>query len=165
MEFTAVHNYGHPSDEVFATLVDTDLVRAKYEALGHEDVEMLEHTEEGGAVTMRSRRVVPLDVPGFAKKFLKPKNSVVQTDAWSAPDAAGVRTGTFTVDAKGVPVTVQGTLRLEPTANGCRNTITTKVDCKVPLVGGKIADFVGGDTRKAVAHEETWTKAHLAAKG
>lgn len=164
MEFTAVHDYDHPIDEVFATFVDFDLVRAKYEALGHESVELLERSEHDGAVTLRTRRVVPLDVPGFAKKFLQPKNPVVQTDTWSAPDERGVRTGTFTVEARGVPVTVQGTLRLEPTERGCRNTITTKVECKVPLVGGRIAEFVGGDTRKAVAHEETWTKAHLSSR-
>lgn len=161
MEFTAVHEYDRPADEVFATFVDFDTVAAKYLALGHEDVTLLDRAETGGGVTIHTRRIVPLDVPGFAKRFLKPKNPVEQTDSWSAPDGAGVRTGTFTVDARGVPVSVQGTLRLEPTDTGCRNTITVRVDCKVPLVGGRIADFVGGDTRKAVDHEETWTKAHL----
>ena len=164
MNFAVHHHYDHPADRVFAALTDFDVVKAKYERLGHGDVTLVERREgDGGAVTLVTRRIVPLDVPAFAKRVLSPKNTVVQTDSWSAPDGRGVRTGTFSVVAKGVPVNVGGTLRLEPEGEtACVNTIEAHVDCKIPLVGGKIADFVSADTRKAVDHEETWTTQHLA---
>ena len=58
--------------------------------------------------------VVPLELPGFAKKVRSPKQHVTQTDVWSAPDGSDRRTGTFAVEAKGTPVRVQGTLQLDP---------------------------------------------------
>jgi Protein of unknown function (DUF2505) len=162
VDFTATHRYDHPADAVFALLTDFDAVKEKYEALGHRDVKLVRREAPAdGSVTMVTTRVVPMEVPGFAKKFLKPTNNVTQTDSWGAPDADGVRTGTYAVDAKGVPVTLGGTLRLAPDGDGCTNEIRTTITSKVPLVGGKLADFVGGDAKKAVAHEQTWTTARL----
>jgi len=164
VEFSVTHTYEFSAKRVFAVLTDFDLVRAKYESLGHTDVELVSHDEgPDGAVTIVTRRVVPLELPGFAKKVLSPRQRVTQTDAWSAPDPAGVRTGTFVVDATGTPVRVQGSLRLAPEgARACTNVIDTVVDCRIPLIGGKVAGFVAGDTRRAVDHELTWTRAYLA---
>jgi hypothetical protein len=163
MRYEATHTYDRPAHEVFAALTDFAAMKAKYEALGHRDVTLVTRDEaDDGAVTVVTKRVVPLDVPGFAKKVLKPTNDVTQTDAWSAPDADGARTGTFTADAKGVPVKIAGTLALAPAEAGATNTIRVTVECKIPLIGGKVADLVGGDTRKAIDHEGIWTAAHLA---
>ena len=35
------------------------------------------------------------------------------------------------------------------------------VECKVPLIGGKIADLVAGDTRRALEHEQAWVNEYL----
>jgi len=164
MEFSVVHTYDRPAAKVFATFTDYELVRAKYESLGHTNVELVSRDETpDGAVTLVTRRVVPMELPGFAKKVLSPRQRVTQTDAWSAPDDEGARTGTFTVSATGTPVQVGGTLRLAPTgARACSNTIDVAVECRIPLIGGKIAGFVAGDTRRAVDHEQAWTRGHLA---
>ena len=120
--------------------------------------------DDDGGVTLVTRRVVPLELPGFAKRVLSPRQSVTQSDAWSAPDEDGVRTGTFAVVAKGTPVQVRGTMRLSPnSARRCTNVTEVTVECKIPLLGGKIAALVAGDTRRAVDHEETWMREHLAA--
>jgi hypothetical protein len=161
MHYRKTHSYSHSADEVLAALTDFDVMKAKYEALGHSEVELIERTERDGAVTVKTKRTVPLDVPSFAKKVLPARNTVLQTDEWGAPDERGVRTGRFTVDARGVPVSVGGPLRLEPTDTGAVQTIELEVQCKVPLIGGKIADFVGGDAKKAVDHDGEFTKQHL----
>jgi len=60
---------------------------------------------------------------------------------------------------------VHGTLRLAPKgARGCTNVIAVTVECRIPLVGGKIAGFVAGDTRRAVDHEQAWVREHLPAR-
>ena len=166
MEITATHTYQHAADRVFAVLTDFDAIRAKYEALGHEDVELIDRTEaDDGSVMIVTRRIVPLELPGFAKKVLSPRQAVTQTDHWRAPDAKGAREGTFAVEAKGSPVHIRGTLHLTPKgAKACANDTHVTVECKVPLIGGKIADFVAGDTRRAVEHEQTWMRKRLAAK-
>ena len=87
MEFTADHTYEHPADTVFAALTDVDAVRAKYEAIGQRDVNLVSRdVGDDGSVTLVTTRVVPLDVPGFAKRFLSPSQTVTQTDDWAAPD-------------------------------------------------------------------------------
>lgn len=165
MEFNVTQTYSRSAGAVFATLTDFDEVREKYEALGQSDVELVSR-EEGtrGEVTLVTRRVVPLELPGFAKRFLSPHQTVTQTDTWTAADGDGVRTGTFSVVGKGTPVQVHGTMRLAPNGTRrCSNCTDVKVECKIPLIGGKIADFVAGDTRRAVDHEQTWIREHLAA--
>jgi hypothetical protein len=166
VEFNVTHTYPRSAATIFALLTDFDLVRAKYEALGHSDVELVRREEQpDGGVTLVTRRVVPLELPGFAKKVLSPHQSVTQTDMWSAPDGDGVRTGTFGVVGAGTPVQVQGTMRLVPSgARRCTNVVDVSVECRIPLIGGKIAGFVAGDTRRAVDHEQTWTRDHLAAR-
>lgn len=164
MEHHAVHTYPCTADEVLDVLTDPELVRRKYEALGHRDVTLVERdVAPDGGVRIVTRRVVPLQLPGFAKRVLSPRQSVTQTDVWSGPDDRGARTGTFEVAAAGTPVRVHGTLLLEPHGTrGCSNTIDVTVECSLPLIGGKIAGFVMGDTRTAVDHEETWVNDHLA---
>lgn len=163
MHYEATHAYDRPAEEVVAALTDFAAMKAKYEALGHRSVSLVERSETpDGAITTVTKRIVPLDVPGFAKKVLSPTNDVTQTDRWSAPDAKGARKGTFTVEAKGVPVKIGGTLDLTPKGKGSTNTITVTVDCRIPFIGGKIADLVGADTRKAIDHEGVWTAEHLA---
>ena len=165
MEFSVTHTYPRSAGAVFAVLTDFDRTRDKYEALGHTDVELISREEHDGGVTLITRRVVPLELPGFAKKVLSPRQNVTQTDTWAAADAKGVRTGTFSVVAKGTPVQVRGTMRLAPSGTRrCTNVTAVTVECKIPLLGGKIADYVAGDTRRAVDHEQTWIRDHLAAR-
>ena len=139
MQFNTIHTYEQPADRVFDALVDFDAVKSKYEAIGQSDVQLVRRDDgDDGSVTMVTTRVVPLELPGFAKKVLSPKQHVTQTDVWSGADSKGRRTGTFVVEAKGTPVRLHGTLELTPRkASGCTNTTDVTVDCKVPLIGAR----------------------------
>ncbi len=162
MKVHSSHTYAATPDIVLAMMTDPEVLVAKYTELGHRDIAILEHAVEDGAVTVRSRRSVPMDVPGFAKRFLSPMNRVEQHDHWDAPAGDRSRTGTWQVNAKGVPVKVGGTLRIAP---GTKRTtvveISGEVTSSVPLVGGKLADFVGGDVQRTLAAEEAFNDAYL----
>ena len=102
-------------------------------------------------------RSLVLRVPGFAKRFLAPMNDVEQRDHWNAPGPDGARTGTWEVTARGVPVSVGGTLRLAPDGRGATVVeIDGEVRSSVPLVGGKLADLVGGDVTRTIEGEEAF---------
>jgi len=64
-----------------------------------------------------------------------------RTDEWHR-DGDGW-TGTFHVDVAGAPVEMSGTLSLTPDGDRSRYEVTTTMKVKVPLVGGKIADWAG----------------------
>ncbi len=164
MQFNAIHTYEHSADQVFAVLTDFEAVKSKYEAIGQSDVQFVRRNDgDDGSVTMVTTRVVPLELPGFAKKVSSPKQHVTQTDVWSGADSKGGRTGTFVVEAKGTPVRLNGALQLaQRGAKACINTTEVTVECKVPLIGGKIADLVANDTRRALDHEQTWMSEYLA---
>jgi hypothetical protein len=163
MNVHSTHTYAASPDAVLAMMTDPDVLTLKYTALGHRDITILEHTVDGGAVTVHSRRNVPMDVPGFAKRFLSPMNSVEQHDRWKPPSRDGSRTGSWKVNAKGVPVSVGGTLRITP---GTKKTtvveITGEVSSSIPLVGGKLANFIGGDVQRTLAAEEAFNDQYLA---
>ena len=164
MEFNVTHTYQESADTVFAVLTDFECVREKYEALGHGDVELIARDEHAdGGLTLVTRRVVPLELPGFAMKVLSPRQTVTQTDKWSVADAKGVRTGTFEV--AGTPVQVRGTMRLAPSGKKrCNSATNATVECRLPLIGGKLVGIVAGDTKRAVDHEQVWISAHLSAR-
>lgn len=165
MKVASTHQYAAPPDVVFAMMTTPEVLTEKYTALGHHDVHILEHTDDGGEVSVRSRRSVPMEVPGFAKKFLSPTNSVEQRDHWQPPAADGSRTGTWEVQAKGVPVSAGGALRLAPGAGRTTTVeITGEVKCSVPLLGGKLATFVGGDVQRTLDAEEQFNDGWLAAR-
>lgn len=157
MKVHSSHTYPAAPERVFAVMTDPEVLHRKYEALGHRDVEVVDHVVAAGEVTVRTHRSVPMSVPGFAKRFLAPMNDVEQRDHWNAPGPDGARTGTWEVTARGVPVSVGGTLRLAPDGRGATVVeIDGEVRSSVPLVGGKLADLVGGDVTRTIEGEEAF---------
>ncbi len=165
MQFNAVHIYSHTADEVFAALTDFEAVKSKYEAVGQSEVQLVRRDEgDDGSITLVTTRVVPLELPGFAKRVLSPNDH-------RRPDRCLVRAGRLRRAHRDVRRRSQGHARprseahsilLHRECKGCTNTTDVTVECKVPLIGGKITDLVASDTRRALDHEHTWMSEHLA---
>jgi len=156
MKVHTTHTYPATPERVIEVMTDPDTLRDKYTALGHRDVRIVEHeVRADGFMTVRSKRGVPMDVPGFAKRFLSPVNTVEQHDEWDPPASNGSRTGTWKVTAAGVPVRVGGDLWVRPDGQG-RTVVdmSGEVGCSIPIVGGKLADFVGADVVRTMNAEE-----------
>jgi hypothetical protein len=160
MEISDSHVYPVPVDAVVALLQDQAATVAKYEGMGHRDVEILEFETDTDKMRIVSTRVVDVDVPGFAKKVLKPTNTMVQTDEWHRN--GGRWSGTFHVEVKGAPVKLDGRMELGPDGDGARHDVTIAMHVKVPLIGGKIADWGKGDVRKTLDAEFAFNDARLA---
>ena len=163
------HTYLYPGglDETFAVITDASL----YEAAAVRS-RALTHTAEVTHVhqvhTISLERSLPTDdVPSFAKSFVGDGLVVRETTWWKkgAPDdgdAPGYH-ATFDVQIVGAPVTLTGTMRLTPTAEGTRQQIDGQIKASVPLLGGRIEASV----REPVDHQITTVAAlvreHLAA--
>ena len=161
MKVVSMHTYAAPPDVVFDAMTDPAVLAEKYAALGHRNIEIIEHSASRVGVAVHSRRDVPMDVPGFARRLLSPTNTVEQRDTWGPATADGSRTGTWEVTARGVPVKVGGTLRLAPAANGTIVEIRGDVTSSVPLIGGKLASFIGHDVERTMHAEEEINDGHL----
>jgi hypothetical protein len=151
--------------EVVAMLRDESATVEKYESMGHREVRILALDAGEDALTITSSRVVDVDLPGFAKKVLKPTNTMVQTDEWRR--AGDDRwDGTFAVEVKGAPVRIAGTMRLTPDGDGCRHEVTIDFQVKVPIVGGKVADWAAkNDGQRTLAAEFAFNDQRLRTRG
>ena len=164
MELTRTHRYGAPPDDVIDMFADQDAIRARYESMGHREVEVLGCEQSDASLEVRCQRVVDVELPGFARKFLSPTNTMIQTDRWTRSDD-GDWDGTFAVDVAGAPVEMSGTMSLGADGDGAVHSVTIHMAVKVPLVGGKIADWVGKNEAASTleaefAAGEAWLAKH-----
>src|SRR5690349_13665152 len=142
MRIEGTHVYPVPVDAVMAMFRDETATVARYESMGHRDVKVGELDADDDTLRIVSTRVVDVDLPGFAKKALKPTNTMQQTDEWTR-QGDGSWSGTFDVDVQGAPVHISGTMGLIPDGDGARHDVALDMQVKIPLIGGKVADWVG----------------------
>jgi len=164
MDVKGSHTYAAPIESLLTMFRDEKATAAKYEGMGHRDVEILECEATDDTIRIVSNRVVDVDLPGFAKKVLKPTNTMRQTDQWRrSPE--GRWDGTFAVEVHGAPVKISGEMHLTPGDGTCTHDVTMDIAVKVPLVGGKIADWMAkNDVRKTLDAEfaagDRWVAEH-----
>jgi hypothetical protein len=162
MRLNGSHVYPAAVETVIAMLRDRVSTIAKYESMGNRDVEIVELVSGDTGLRIVSSRVVDVELPGFAKKALKPTNTMVQTDEWHRRND-GSWAGTFDIDVHGSPAHISGTMTLSLDGTGSRHDVTVDVDVKVPLVGGKIADWIGkNDVRRTLDAEYAFNDSRLA---
>jgi hypothetical protein len=127
-------------DEVWQTMTDREFITAKYQALNHENLKILELTEtpDGGFRISTQRDAEAAGLPDVAKKVFGSRQTITQTEEWGPPGADGSRTAKWTLLTKGAPAKAGGTATLKPDGDGTVALITGEVKVSVPLVGGKI---------------------------
>ncbi len=138
---------------VFEMLTDEEYIGRKARAanaIRHE----ASVNRDGDQVTINLLRVMPPDVPDFVRRFVGETIDLRQTDVWGPAGPDGSRAGTISIDMVGAPVTLRGTLRLEPDGSGSVVSADGKLKASVPLVGGKIEQAVHGGLIEAAKREE-----------
>jgi len=164
MDINGSSTYGVPVQEVIRMLGDPQAAVAKYESMGQREVKVLECDVQSDSLRVVSSRVVDVDLPGFAKRVLKPTNTMRQTDEWRH-GSDGSWQGTFDVEVQGAPVHISGTMSLTPLDGRTVHDVNVHVEVKVPVVGGRIADWAAkGDVRRNVdgefAFNDKWLHEH-----
>jgi hypothetical protein len=162
MRLHADDRYDADAAAVFDMFCDRDFLRAKYDALGYPKHEVLDLTASDDGATIKTRRWVPANVPGFAKKIFGDTTEMVQTDTWG-PETDGVRRGTWVIDVPGKPVKASGSITLEATSSGSLVTIDGELKASIPLIGGKLESWAGGEAAETLGKEYdfgiTWLRA------
>ena len=160
MKIKRDHNYAHSTDAVFALFTDAKEIKAKQKALGARNMRVEECERDAEGAVVRFVRELPAEVPGILSKFLQPWNTVEQSEQWrSCGD--GVYKADLAIDIANVPVTISGTLKLEPVADGCVNHVRMTVECGIPFVGKTLAEFVAKDCKRIIADEYEYISGRL----
>lgn len=121
-----------------------------YARLGGSDLKV---KREGRApnVTLRVSRKEPADPPAVIRRIVPSTSEVSHVEEWAA-DGDG-HTAKLSVDIKGVPVKISGTKTLQPAKGGCTVEWTFDVTSGIPLLGGVLASFAGGEIQKKLDAE------------
>jgi hypothetical protein len=146
------HEYTHGTDTVFALFTDAKEIKTKQEALGARNIHVEECEKNDDSAVVRFIRELPAEVPGILSKFLQPWNTVEQSEQWRIC-GSGVYKANLAIDIANVPVTITGTLELEPVDLGCINHVRLGFDSGIPFIGKTLADFVAKDCKRIIADE------------
>lgn len=139
---------GATIDEVAAMLGERDFRDAvcAYQRYTRRDVTI---TPRGEGMSVRIDQFRPADeVPSFAKKLVGSEINILQEEEWSS-----ATDGTLSVTIPGKPGSMVGTIRLAEVDGGVTETVEAEVKVAIPLIGGKLEDFIGGMLLRALKAE------------
>ena len=162
MKVNLEHKYSVDVDSLFALFQDSDFILERYLGTGALSASLLELSDEDG-VLIRVERVMQVDVPSFLSKFMQPTTHVLQTERWQG-EAGGPYVNDMQVEIKGPPVRLHISMELLAKGKGCVNRVEIDAKCGIPLIGGKIADFVAKDAERTANLEYEFIKAYLKRK-
>ncbi len=148
MEILCKHTFDAPIEACWDMFHDPASHEAKFIAMGHRDLEVISCDETETSLRIVIDRLVDVEVPGFAKRIIKPTNTLRSTDEWRS-NGDGTYSGNFELVTKGVPIQITGSTALAPAAGkkSATNTlyeVRIELSVNVPLIGGKIANFSKG---------------------
>jgi hypothetical protein len=115
-----------------------------------------------GGVDVVTTQVLRRDrLPGVVTQFHPGDLAIVREEVWS-PIADGSATATVTGAIPGAPVSLTGTAVLESTDDGgSRLQFTASVEVRIPLVGGKVENFIGSQLVELLIAEQRFTTAWM----
>ncbi len=134
--------FEHPQnvDTVFNLITSPDELTRRCQALGERNVKV-EASESGGVTKTQIVREVEQELPGFAKKLFKPKNTLVEREEWRCVDGGYEAKGQLKIVGTGA--TIDSTIRLSASGAGCIYEIDFQVTAKAPLIRRKLESFIG----------------------
>jgi hypothetical protein len=163
MKVTRTHEFAAPIDRCWAMFHDPDSHVAKFTAMGHRDVQIVECDRSDDRLHLVIERMVDVDVPGFARKVIQPSNRLRSVDEWRRLDDQRCG-GEFVLSTQGVPIDITGRTVLTADGDRCHYEIDVELKVRVPLIGGRIADFSKGIIDQQLTDEfrlgDEWLVAH-----
>jgi Protein of unknown function (DUF2505) len=150
-------------DEVHALLTDQAFQEAKCAATTDGGATSVDITRNAGGQRVRTTRELPSDgLPDVAKSFVGDHLTVIEVQDWSGPAADGSRESALDIHVKGAPLTIKGTLRLEPSGAGTAEVLDAELKANVPLIGGRLEKAAAAPINTAIEIETRLLREWLA---
>jgi hypothetical protein len=150
-------------DEVHALLTDQAFQEAKCAATTDGGATSVDISRNAGGQRVRTSRELPSDgLPDVAKSFVGDHLTVIEVHDWSGPAADGSRESALDIHVKGAPLTIKGTLRLEPSGAGTAEVLDAELKANVPLIGGRLEKAAAAPINTAIEIETRLLREWLA---
>ncbi|CAJ1493634.1 DUF2505 domain-containing protein [[Mycobacterium] kokjensenii] len=163
--FTLSERYPASVEQVYAAFADECYWRARLADSGA-DVVMLDSMTvgaDGGVDIVTTQGIHREKLPALAAQFHPGNLEVARHETWR-PVRDGRTRGQVTGQIVGAPAKLAGDAVLEPAAGGCELRLTATVQVDIPLVGGKIESFIGGQLAELMTTEQRFTATWLQAE-
>ncbi|MDT5095048.1 MAG: hypothetical protein QOH60_4411 [Mycobacterium sp.] len=116
---------------------------------------------DGSVAVVTTQRLRSDRLPGVVRQFHHGDLEIVRHEKWT-PVTDGAARAEVGGEVRGAPVSLSGSAVLAPANAGSRLQITVSVDVDVPLVGGKLEDFIGTHLNDLIAAEQRFTTKWIA---
>jgi hypothetical protein len=155
----------HTADEVYATMVDPDYLRARLERIGGPGAALLAHSADVHGAHYRLRLGLDAkDLPSVVRTVLSGNVTIERDERWTRQDS-GRYLGDVDVTIPGAPASATGAMRLRDLPDGSSElSVRADVRVSVPLIGGKIEGVVGEQVQRLLAAETAFTQTWLGAR-
>lgn len=150
-----------PADEVYATMVDPDYLRARLTRMGGPGAELLEHTADPDGVRYRLRQGLDkAHLPPLVQSLV-PGNLVIERTETVRRRGAGDYDGDVDVRILNTPVTAAGGMRLQDAAGGSEFAVRAEVSVPVPMIGSRIEVTIAEQVKNLLTAENAFTQQWL----
>lgn len=168
----------YAADEVYATMVDPDFLRARLAEIGGPGADLLEHHVDADGARYRLRHGLDAkDLPAVVRSVLPGDVVIERSERWTRR-GAGHYAGEVEVAIPGTPASAVGGMRLRDTdgaqsdgvqRGGAQSEdqqselhIRADVTVRVLLIGGRIEEVVAEQVQNLLAAESQFTVRWLA---
>lgn len=142
---------------MFEAMTSPSVVSAKQTAVGAVQVAVVEHSRQGGVVSLHTCRQVRLDLHGCFRQAASGHYLIHARDEWDQPTSRTTRTGVWEVVAEGVPLVAGGTLHLTSVAdNESRLEIIGDVMRSSPFASERLATCFGLELERSMRAEAAY---------
>jgi hypothetical protein len=156
---TSFYSFSRDVETVFDKLTDPDFLVERCVALGEKNIQC-DVESDGRSTTVILTRTIKRDLPVVLAKIFGAENRMVMKEKWE--DIGKSKIGTYVVDVQGQPVTLSAKFKLKPDDRGCEYSIDYACKTKIPLVGGKVEEFILSQTEAGMRKEMDYLASKLA---
>ncbi|HEY9266589.1 MAG TPA: DUF2505 domain-containing protein [Mycobacterium sp.] len=158
--FDMAAEYGGTVEQVHRAFTDEQywLVRLGDSGADHATLDEMAPVPGGGIRIKTTQTLRAGRLPAVVTQFHRGDLSFVREELWT-PIVDGRATAVVTGKIPGAPASLTGDAELAPVSSGAgsRMALTATVEVRVPLVGGKIENFIGSQLVDLLIAEQRFT--------
>lgn len=164
MKFSLAQDFPAGMDSLWAVFSQADYPERKYAALGSTDFRLISFRAAAEHISVALERTVPAAterIPDWARRLVSRDYVMRHETQWRRIDGRRAD-AELDITPVGIPVSIRacGDI-IEQSPVTTRMTLTFEVQCRVPLIGGKVAELFAGKIREAMAQDHAFTVRYL----
>lgn len=137
---------------MYVAMTSEDALRARLADMGGDNSALLEYTPSADGVRFHLRQGVGADrLPSAVRTLHRGDMAVDRRETWQI--AGETRSGQAEATVSGVPGEINARTELSAVGGKTRLQITGEVKIRIPLIGGKLEDFVAGQITALLKRE------------